>query len=274
MAADSRLLTVRRSGPLSAFLAGAGDVFRIFAAQDSGCVSYGVHTDDGRWFVKTATTSAGSRSLARARRLHARIRHDALIPLRHSFIAAGWPTLVYPWVDGEVLYHPTIHTRPDRTDPASPMARFRGLPLSLIHDALNRILDAHVTIASAGFVAVDFYDGCLLYDFASGRMHLCDLDEYRSGPFTLRGERLPGSTRYMAPEESTRGAVIDERTTVHALGRALRLLLDAGDTESAWRGTDEQLAVIEQATAPDPSLRPATVAALAARWRLATGRAP
>ncbi|WP_019901875.1 hypothetical protein [Salinispora arenicola] len=31
--------------------------------------------------------------------------------------------------------------------------------------------------------------------------------------------RLPGSRRYMAPEEFVRGAVIDQRTTVYALGR-------------------------------------------------------
>ena len=29
----------------------------------------------------------------------------------------------------------------------------------------------------------------------------------------------------------------DERTTVYNLGRAIRLLLDAGDDERAWRGT-------------------------------------
>ncbi|MFD5230668.1 hypothetical protein ACFWJ5_19480 [Streptomyces qaidamensis] len=36
-----------------------------------------------------------------------------------------------------------------------------------------------------------------------------------------------------------RGSRIDGRTTVHALGRAIRLLLDAGDEERAWPGTAE-----------------------------------
>jgi serine/threonine-protein kinase len=98
---------------------------------------------------------------------------------------------------------------------------------------------------------------------------LCDLDEYRPGPFTVEGERLPGSTRYMAPEEHRRGARIDERTTVYNLGRAIRLLLDAGDDERAWRGTPAQLAVVARATCEDPAGRYPAVAALADAWRAA-----
>ncbi|MGW5434528.1 hypothetical protein ACWET9_46705 [Streptomyces sp. NPDC004059] len=56
----------------------------------------------------------------------------------------------------------------------------------------------------AGFVAVGLYDGCMLYDFDEHRMSLCDLDEYRASPFVLNADRLPGSTRYMAPEEFAR----------------------------------------------------------------------
>ncbi|WP_345673505.1 serine/threonine protein kinase [Yinghuangia aomiensis] len=248
-----------------------GHIFRVFDAQDSGCISYGVRTgDNSRWFVKSATTPAGARSLDRAREFHTRIRHTAVIPVRHSFTAANRPALVYPWVDGQVLYHPTVHTRPDRTAPTAPMAHFRRLPLPLVHQALERILQAHLVIAAAGFVGVDLYDGCFLYDFARDRMHLCDLDEYRPGPFTLGTERLPGSTRYMAPEETTAGAEINERTTVYALGRAIRLLMDSGDAESAWRGTSDQLRVVEQATAADPTLRYSTVHELCTRWRAAT----
>ncbi|GAA4989932.1 serine/threonine protein kinase [Yinghuangia aomiensis] len=273
MDAIDRVLAVRRTGPLEVFLADVGVVFRRFEDQDSGCASYGVRTAGGCWFVKTARSRAAARSLERACALHARVRHEAVVPLLHSFHAAGHPVLVYPWVEAEALYHPTVRARPDRADPAGPMARFRQLPLALVHAALDRILDAHLAVSAAGFVAVDFYDGCVMYDFTRHRVHLCDLDEYRPGPFTHDVDRLPGSTRYMAPEEFTRGAVIDERTTVHALGRALRLLLDAGDCESAWRGTGAQLGVVNHATAPSPGDRYATVCELAAQWRAVTTRA-
>lgn len=265
------LLAIQHTDDLEAYLARIGSIFTTFADQDSGCLAYGVAVDGERWFVKTARTTRAVRSLRRARALHGRVQHPAIIPLRHAFDAADRPVLVYPWKNGETLYHPTRRAQPSRSDPRSPMARFRSLPLATVLNALDRILDAHRALAAAGYVAVDFYDGCILYDFAQNEVHLHDLDEYRPGPFTLRRDRLPGSTRFMAPEEHTRGATIDERTTVHALGRALRLLLDAGDTEAAWRATAPQLLVVRRATDPVPSRRHPSVEALVSDWRTVTG---
>jgi serine/threonine-protein kinase len=128
------------------------------------------------------------------------------------------------------------------------------------------VLDAHVAVDSAGLVAVDLYDGCFLYDFATDQLALIDLDEYRPGPFTTTG-RMPGSTRFMAPEELSAGQRVDRRTTVFRLGRIARLLLDAGDEESAWRGTAAELAVIARATRSDPASRYQSVADLVDAWR-------
>lgn len=66
--------------------------------------------------------------------------------------------------------------------------------------------------------------------------------------------------------------MIDVRTTVFVLGRALRLLLDAGDEERTWRGSPAQLAVIERATAREPAHRYVSVEALTQAWRGACGR--
>ena len=74
------------------------------------------------------------------------------------------------------------------------------------------MLDSHVAVANAGFVAVDFYDGSIIYDFENQQVHLCDLDSYRRGPYRLDRDRQYGSTRFMAPEEFERGATVDERT--------------------------------------------------------------
>ncbi|CAN5190996.1 hypothetical protein BH20ACT5_BH20ACT5_17790 [soil metagenome] len=126
------------------------------------------------------------------------------------------------------------------------MARFRRLPVGEVESVIDRILDAHVVVERAGFVAVDFYDGCVLYDFGRREVHLLDFDEYRPGPFVAAAQ-LSGSRRFMAPEEIGVGGRIDSRTTVFTLGRAARLLLDAGDDEAAWRGTAAQLAVVRRA---------------------------
>ncbi|WP_174514498.1 serine/threonine protein kinase [Streptacidiphilus jiangxiensis] len=258
---------------LSALLAKAGKVFAAFDAQDSGCWSAGVEADDGqRWFVKLAGTSAGESAMRRVQELHRQVRHPSIIPVVHSFACADGLVNIYPWADGDVLYHPTTDARPDRTLATHPMACFRSLPLPRVETALDTVLDAHQAICAAGWVAVDFYDGCLLYDFGTHVMRLIDLDEYRPGPFTVPGDRLPGSSRYLAPEERRHGALVDERTTVHALGRMLRLLMDGGDMEADWRGTPAQLAVVTRATDPDPSRRQPTVSALRETWHGA-GRA-
>jgi len=256
--------------PVDAYLRRLGRVFRVFDRQDSGCVSYGVELAGERWFVKAPTTAVAAVPLGRAIAFHAAVRHPAIIPLRNAIDATHGPVLVYPWVDGEVLYHATRPPRMSRADPASAIARFRREAIPAVEGTLDELIDAHLVVARAGFVAVDLYDGCVIYDFAARRAALCDLDEYRPGPFTVEGDRLPGSTRYMAPEEHRRGARIDERTTVFNLGRAVRLLLDAGDDERAWRGTAAQLAVVARATRDEPSERYPAVAELAAAWRAAS----
>ncbi|MFF0118689.1 serine/threonine protein kinase [Micromonospora arida] len=250
--------------------------FVVFDAQDSGCLSYGVEEAGRRWLIKTATTVEGRTSLDRAVAVHAAVRHPAIVrPIRTIPGAAG-PTLVYPWYDGSVLNHATVHGA-DR----SGLTRFQRLPVPQVEVALDAILDAHLAVSTAGLVAVDLYDGCFLYDFAASRMRLIDLDEYRPGPFVLAADRLPGSRRYMAPEELARGSVIDERTTVHALGRTLHHLLDSPkdwrgpqdcrrNSPDAWRGTNEQRRVVERATRQAPAARYPDVPALVRAWRLAT----
>jgi serine/threonine-protein kinase len=238
--------------------------FAVFAEQDSGCLSYGVEYGGRRWFVKRGTTDIARGSLARAVAFHAAVRHDSIVAPDKVLGSPDDPVLVYPWCDGVVLSHSTIRGS-DRTG----LARFQGLPRELVVAALNEILDAHVAVIAAGMVAVDFHDGCLLYDFDRHRMHLIDLDEYRPGPFTLEADRLPGSTRYMAPEEFVRGAAIDERTTVFALGRAIWHLLDA---PTGWRGTPGQAGVVTTATDPDRALCFASVVNLAQAWLHVTAR--
>jgi len=91
-------------------------------------------------------------------------------------------------------------------------------------------------VANAGFVAVDFYGGAIIYDFENQHVHL-----WRSRLVSARSltgsiaTGSNGSTRFMAPEEFRRGATIDERTTVFTLGRAACVFLRA--TVSAAKTT-------------------------------------
>jgi serine/threonine-protein kinase len=128
---------------------------------------------------------------------------------------------------------------------------------------IDAIVDAHAAIAEQGFVAVDFYDGCLMYDFDSGDVQLVDLDLYTEGPYTLTAERQFGSTRFMAPEEFCRGAVIDQQTTVFTLGRTAMVLLGP----DAHRRLGLELSdAVDRATQPRSSDRWPDVASFAAAW--------
>jgi len=176
------------------------------------CV-YGVAVDGRRWFVKTSTTPSATRSLRRAAHLHKRARHPMILALRHVIAVGSELALVYPWFDGRVLYHATVPRTDNRRHPQSAMARSPQLPVRDVETLVAQILDTQIAVEEAGFVAVDFYDGCVLCDFTTGTAALCDLDEYRPGPFTARA-RLPESHRFMAPEEHGGGALIDGRTNV------------------------------------------------------------
>lgn len=264
------LLDIAEVARTEPYLRTVGEVFRAFRDQDSGCVSYGVRLGDGeRWFVKEATTDAAQHSLNRAWAFHRAVRHPVIVPQPHRFAAGdGRTAVVMPWRRGESMYSPA------RLRHAGPLARFQALPVPRVLRAVDHLLDAHLAVEAAGFVSVDLYDGAFLYDFDAGELHLIDLDEYRPGPFVLQADRLPGSRRFMAPEEWRRGSTIDTRTTVHALGRAVRLLLDTAAEEHTWRGTAAQLTIVERATRRDPAERFTSVAELAAAWRSSAHGAP
>jgi serine/threonine protein kinase, bacterial len=264
----------RISSAPEAYLASIGEVFARFdRSQDSGNVSYGVRVDGARYFVKTAgrlddpapVLTHGERValLRNAVDVTASSGHRAVATVRRLIESPEGPLLVYDWFDGELLGVP----RAQRDDPASPYQRFRALPAGVIASALDAIYDAHVELVGAGWIASDFYDGCILYDFGSGELRLIDLDTYHRGPFRNAMGRMFGSTRFMAPEEHERGALIDERTTVFTLGRTALVFLGEGD---AFRGSPAARAVAERAASPDRESRFATVAELVEAWRAAT----
>ena len=254
--------------PIEMYLRDVGEVFTAFRQQGSGTVSYGVLADGDRWFVKQSGNSSIVESLRRALHLNTTVRHPALPRLRHSFETPGGLAIVYDWVPGEVLYDPRLTREQRRFDPSHPHVRFRSLPVTDILDALDTIFDAHVVLAEHGFVASDFYDGCIIYDFEGSQTFLCDLDEYRPGPWVLERDRAYGSTRFMAPEEFRRGTTIDHVTSVFNLGRAATVLLGDG-TESldAFRGNEAVREVVARATNPDRTRRHHSVGEFVIEWR-------
>ena len=258
----SLLATRRIAIHIEDHLDSIGDVFATIRGHDSGCTSYGVDDGRDRWFVKVAY-DADVEQLRSAERFHTTVTHPAIVSLRHAFDVPGGRAVVYPWVPGEILNDPLAPGGRPHAAADSALQRFRARPVASIERVLDTVIDAHLTVVRDGFVAVDFYDGCLMYDAASEQVRLVDLDGYRPGPYVLDADRQYGSRRFMAPEEFVRGSTIDERTTVFTLGRTARVLLgEAGQ----WRGSAATERVVDRATAADPATRFASVEALAGAW--------
>jgi serine/threonine-protein kinase len=253
-----------------AFVARQADVFAVFdaATQDSGNVSYGATIGDQRFFIKTAGSPHDARALLphgdrvallrNAVRLARSVSDSALPALRNVIESNDGPLLVYDWADGELIGTPASR----RSDPTSAFARFLALDTRERAAALDIVFRLHVKLAQRGWIACDFYDGSLIYDFVGRRMHVVDLDSYRDGPFTNEMGRMFGSSRFMAPEEHERGARIDERTTVFTMGRTVGQFLPLG--------TETVTSLISRACDPDPGRRFQTVASFYDAWSAAT----
>ncbi|WP_406416749.1 hypothetical protein [Streptomyces sp. NBC_00842] len=88
----------------------------------------------------------------------------------------------HPLLENTELSAEVLYARRNRSSPYSAIARFRALPVTRVLHAFEQVLGAHLAVEDAGQVAVDFYDGALLYDFARDTVRLIDLDEYRPDP--------------------------------------------------------------------------------------------
>jgi len=253
--------------PVDAMVDRLGRTFAIFDArtQDSGHVSYGVIDDQGRrWFVKTAgddTVSPGgatrqerAAALRHAAAIQHGLDHPALVPVEAVIEASDGIAILYRWFDGELLRSPAER----RDDPAEAHSRFRALPAPEVATALDSVIDLHVVLERAGWIAGDFYDGCLMYDFDARVIKVIDLEAYHRGSYINEVGRLPGSTRFMAPEEYTKSAAITASTTVYNLGRMLDIFLPTKPPAIA--------AAVARATATAPEARPSSVAQLQREW--------
>jgi serine/threonine-protein kinase len=248
-----------------------GSVSRRFGDRvDSRSVVLGVQRDGGRYIIKAANDPEAVAWLESAERFHRSVHHAAIAKVLASIRTPTGLALVEEWAYGDVLvddYDPTV---PSRDVAASPYQRFRSLPPGRLATAIAELIGAHVAVAKASYVAVDLYDGCVVYDFEHDRLSLIDLDHYRPGPYVLEFDRQLGSSSYQPPEEFQQGATIDERATVFTLGRMTLVYLGCDrkspPSEADFRGTPEQFSVATKATAARPSDRIPSVRALHDAW--------
>ena len=236
------------------YLAQHGRIFATFGenSQDSGNISYGVEIGDERFFVKTAGIPDDPKPFLSfeervklfdtAVHIPKTCSHPALVNLHNVIQSPYGPMLIYEWVSGELV--------------RNVIPKVSALPVVEIIAMLGVVYDLHVDLIAAGWIALDFYDGCLLYDFDTKVMRVMDLDFYQKWPFTNEMGRLFGSSRYMSPEEFELGAMIDQRSNVFTMGRtAVNLLSDGTLNREPFRGSSALLEVVQKACQPKPEDR-------------------
>lgn len=225
------------------FLSAYGKVFAVFDKQDSGNLCFGVQADNRRLFVKMAGAStelssvsmdAAITRLKSTLSVYQDLSHPALIGIiEHKEIKNGY-LAVFEWFEGDCMgkqYHS--------------YEKFLALPLAKKLSVFNEILLFHIHANQRGYIALDFYDGSIMYDFISEETRICDIEFYAKKPVINTMGRMWGSSRYMSPEEFLLGEAVDERSNVFLMGATAFQLFGGGVERSLdkWQASEPLYAV-------------------------------
>lgn len=248
------------------FLSRYGRVFKVFDDQDSGNICFGIEGESGRLFVKFAGAPTarydGSPQDAIDRLkatlpIYQEIRHRNLIHLLSAEEIGDGFAMVFDWAEGECMGRMYDESH----------ARFMRLPVNEKLRVFGDIIDFMQHVARSGYVAIDFYDGSIMYDIAEKRTTVCDIDFFRKAPAVNDMGRMWGSDRFMSPEEYELGASLDEITNVFTLGQmAFSLFTDSDRSSSAWPLSEKSYHVLLKAIAPERPNRFASIDDFGRAW--------
>ena len=258
-----------------------GKVFCVFDQQDSGNICFGVKNENKKLFIKYAGAPTinydGKYEDAILRMktvtsIYKDIHHPNLIKLIEGYKQGEGYASIFEWENGECLHaHWNFDKYPKYTHPKSPNFKFNQLCLELKLDCLDKVFSLHELVAENGYIAIDFYDGSIMYDFVTNKTTICDIDFYVKGSFINTMGRMWGSSRFMSPEEFKRGATIDETTNVFTMGASsFEILGDNNNrTLERWEASDKLFKVAKKATNDDRSKRYQSISDFYNAWKTA-----
>lgn len=248
------------------FLRKYGTVFKVFDDQDSGNICFGTQRDGQRFFIKFAGAPTAAYEgdpqdaiirLKSTVPIYQRLRHRCLIEYFDSEEIGGGFAMIFKWTDAQCMARMYPESR----------ARFLLLPLDDKQRVFQDILDFFAYVAKENYVAIDFYDGSIMYDFADGKTVICDIDFFRERPCVNDMGRMWGSSLFQSPEEYCLGAEIDEITNVYTLGAtAFALFSDFDRSPEHWPLGDALFQVVRKATSHDRSQRHQSIREFSEEW--------
>lgn len=279
------------------FLSKYGKVFCAFDHNDSGNISFGVAEGDKRFFIKVAgahTTESCTEAkkavevLKNAMPLYESLKQlPNLIELIEHYEIEDLYIAVFKWAEGECLFdYWNFDKYSKNTLIKSPYQKFKSLPIEKRLKSVRTMIEFLAHTEKMGYVAIDFYDGSIMYDFKNDITTICDIDFFRKKPtYNDMGENFWGTKRLKAPEEYSYGAVIDEVTNVFTLG-ALILNFFGNYTNNDinqmyqrseffpcsfenWELSKELYEVVTKAASSDRNNRYSSITNFFASWNLA-----
>lgn len=251
------------------FLSSYGRVFRVFDQQDSGNLCFGIERDGAKFLIKYAgaptvhyngTPEEAVERLKSTLPIYHALRHPTLVELVEPLEIPSGFAMIFKWADGDCM---------GQADAAA-HKRFMTLPTEVRLNIFRDVLDFLAFVNKRGWVAIDFYDGSILYNFKTGKTTVCDIDLFRRMPCTNDMGRMYGSSKFMSPEEFELGAPLDERTNVYTAG-ALAFALFGGyeRTRHKWTLGKASFEVAAKATSDHRNARWQSIRQLITEWAAA-----
>lgn len=248
------------------FLKKYGNVFKVYDDQDSGNICFGIENDHGKIFVKFAgaQTAGYNGDVAEAIQrlkstvpIYQSVKQKSLIRYITSEETDQGFAMIFDWVDGECMGR--MYEKSHEI--------IMNLPLDeKLHIYVN-IIDFLIEITKMGYVAIDFYDGSIMYDLLRKTVTICDIDFFRKSPAVNDMGRMWGSSRFMSPEEYELGEQIDEITNVFTIGKmGFSIFTDSNLNFEHWPLSAAAFQILEKATSPNRSERYTSITEFKEHW--------
>jgi len=251
------------------FISNYGRVFKVFDDQDSGNICFGIEKEKQKFFIKYAgaptepyngTAEQAIERLKSTLPIYSDLRHPNLIELVEAGEISDGFFMLFQWADGDCMgrMYPQAHLR------------FMNLSaearLAVFDDVLNFLEFVHLR----GYMALDFYDGSIIYDFESGKTTICDIDLFRKKPCRNDMGRMWGSSKFMSPEEFKLGAQLDEVTNVYTAGAiAFALFGEYERTREKWELSEALFKAAAKAVSDEREARQQSIRQFIEEWKAA-----
>ena len=206
-----------------------GTAFWVVDETGSGCICIGMEDAERKYFCKIAGVNTVEAEVSQkesveilkeAVHLYYDLAHPNLIKIIEEYDYDQFYVVVFEWASGECLFdHWNFETYQRDTTIKSPKEKFKELPVGKKLKAVEVLFSFLQNVNQKGYVAVDFYDGSIMYDFSTDTITICDIDFFKKAPVVNdKGIEWFGTKRLKAPEEYIEGCAIDEQTNIFTLG--------------------------------------------------------